>query len=273
MTEDIRTSQSSGEDPTIQLGRQRVPGVWFMRDQSPPSGVGYQAQDTGRTDIVHVSTDDVSQQAHIRDLLIAQIRTASCKVLFCSFLFADEDIVQALCEAAERLHGGVYILTALGKHLHSEVLELDGEVDAQTSKQRERAQRHEEHLRRLARSGAWLRSVSNRSSSGPMPGRPQMPSSLAVLPIASAALMPSCCSKVQLTVNSMPSLRRAMTSTSGQLWNTSSNFSSERRWACSTRLASLMSIIRPRSTVPSSALIRVTMSRIQTTLPSAASIR
>ncbi|MGQ0731332.1 phospholipase D-like domain-containing protein [Acidovorax sp.] len=161
MTEDIRTSQSSGEDPTIQLGRQRVPGVWFMRDQSPPSGVGYQAQDTGRTDIVHVSTDDVSQQAHIRDLLIAQIRTASCKVLFCSFLFADEDIVQALCEAAERLHGGVYILTALGKHLHSEVLELDGEVDAQTSKQRERAQRHEEHLRRLARSGAWLRSAED----------------------------------------------------------------------------------------------------------------
>lgn len=161
MTDDIRLTPSSDGAPKIQLGRQRVPGVLFMRDKSPPSGVDYQAQDTGRADIVHVSTDDVSQHAHIRDLLIAQIRAASRKVLFCSFLFADEDIVQALCEVAERLHGGVYILTALGKHLRSEVLELDDEVDAQTAKQRERAQRHDEHLRRLARSGAWLRSAED----------------------------------------------------------------------------------------------------------------
>jgi phosphatidylserine/phosphatidylglycerophosphate/cardiolipin synthase-like enzyme len=132
-----------------------------MREKSPSSGASYQIQDTGREDIVHVSTDDLSQSAHIRDLLITQIRAASSKVLFCSFLFADEDIVQALCEAAERLQGGVYILTALGKHLRAEVLELDDEVDAQTAKQRERAQRHDEHLRRLARAGAWLRSAED----------------------------------------------------------------------------------------------------------------
>lgn len=161
MTDDIRPTSPAAGAPTIQLGRQRVPDVLFMRDQSPPSGVGYQVQDTGRGDIVHVSTDDLSQSAHIRDLLIAQIRAASRKVLFCSFLFADEDIVQALCEAAERLQGGVYILTALGKHLRAEVLELDDEVDAQTAKQRERAQRHDDHLRRLARAGAWLRSAED----------------------------------------------------------------------------------------------------------------
>lgn len=161
MTNDFRPTPPAPGTPTIQLDRQRVPGVLFMRDKSPPSGAGYQVQETGREDIVHISTNDLNQSAHIRDQLIAQIRAASRKVLFCSFLFADEDIVQALCEAAERLQGGIYILTALGKHLRAEVLELDDEVDAQTAKQRERAQRHDEHLRRLARAGAWLRSAED----------------------------------------------------------------------------------------------------------------
>ncbi|MDN7726658.1 phospholipase D-like domain-containing protein [Burkholderia gladioli] len=161
MTDDIKQPVPVAAAPTIQLGRQRVPGVLFVRDKAPASDVGYRAQDTGRADIVHVSTDDLSQSAHIRDLLIAQIRAASHKVLFCSFLFADDDVVQALCEVAERLQGGVYILTALGKHLRAEVLELDDEVTAQTVRQRERAQRHDEHLQRLARAGAWLRSAED----------------------------------------------------------------------------------------------------------------
>ena len=95
MTDDIRSTSPAPGSPTIQLGQQRVPGVLFMREKSPSSGASYQIQDTGREDIVHVSTDDLSQSAHIRDLLITQIRAASSKVLFCSFLFADEDIVRA----------------------------------------------------------------------------------------------------------------------------------------------------------------------------------
>lgn len=161
MTEDIKQASQPAAAPIIELGQQRVKGVLFMPDKSPQPAVGYYAQDTERLDIVHVSTDDLSQSAHIRNRLIAHIRAASQKVLFCSFLFADEDIVQALCEAAERLHGGVYILTALDKHLRAEVLELDDEIDAQTAKLQERAKRHEEHLRRLAHAGAWLRSAED----------------------------------------------------------------------------------------------------------------
>lgn len=161
MTDNIKQAPSAADTPTIQMGPQRVQGIFFLPDQPPQHAVGYHRQDTGRDDIVHVSTDDLSKSAHIRDLLIARIRAASHKVLFCSFLFADEGIVQALCEAAERLHGGVYVLTALGKHLRAEVLELEDEIDAQTAKLRERAQRHEEHLRRLAHAGAWLRSAED----------------------------------------------------------------------------------------------------------------
>jgi phosphatidylserine/phosphatidylglycerophosphate/cardiolipin synthase-like enzyme len=161
MTDDIKQAPPTANGPTIHLGPQRVRGVLFMPDKSPRPAFGYHVQDTQREDIVHVSTDDLSQSAHIRDLLIAQIRVASHKVLFCSFLFADEDIVQALCEAAERLHGGVYILTALDKHLRAEVLELDDEIDVQTAKLQQRAKRHEEHLQRLAHAGAWLRSAED----------------------------------------------------------------------------------------------------------------
>lgn len=148
-------------DATIYLGQQRMEGVLFMPDKSPRAGSGYQVQDTGRSDIVHRATDDLSKTAHIRAELIAQIQAARHKVMFCSFLFADDEIVQALCEAAERLHGGVYILTALGKHLRAEVLELDDEIDTQTARLQERAKRHEEHLRRLAQAGTWLRSAED----------------------------------------------------------------------------------------------------------------
>ncbi|APR75121.1 Hypothetical protein A7982_00467 [Minicystis rosea] len=121
----------------------------------------HRIHDTKRADIVHVSTDDLTRTAHIRRVLIEQMAGAKQKVLFCSFLFADEEIVRALCEAAERLHGGVYVLTALGKHLRAEVLEPDSDIDATTGKMQERAARHEDHLQRLAHAGVWLRSAED----------------------------------------------------------------------------------------------------------------
>jgi phosphatidylserine/phosphatidylglycerophosphate/cardiolipin synthase-like enzyme len=92
---------------------------------------------------------------------VEHIAEANQKVLFCSFLFADEEIVHTLCEAAERLHGGVYVLTALGKHLRAEVLEPDSDIDANTAKLQDRAKRHEDHLQRLAHAGVWLRSAED----------------------------------------------------------------------------------------------------------------
>ncbi|RYZ17923.1 MAG: hypothetical protein EOO70_00515, partial [Myxococcaceae bacterium] len=121
----------------------------------------HRLHETGHRDIVHVSTDDLTRTAHIRHALLAQISAAKRKVLFCSFLFADDEIVSTLCAAAERLHGGVYVLTALGKHLRAEVLELDSDVDANTAKQQDRARRHEEHLQRLAYAGVCLRSAED----------------------------------------------------------------------------------------------------------------
>lgn len=154
-------SDMATKEAVIHLGEQRVKGVFFLpvAIEQPAT---YRVHLTKHRDIIHVSTNDLTRTAHIRDALIEQIAKAKHKVLFCSFLFADEEIVRVLCEAAERLHGGVYILTALDKHLRSEVLdEPDSDVDAYTAKLQERAKRHDEHLSRLARAGAWLRSVED----------------------------------------------------------------------------------------------------------------
>src|SRR5689334_3864031 len=128
------------DEVTVHIGEQRLAGVVFVSAPSPQLRP-HRAHGTRRGDIVHVATDDLTRTAHIRRALIEQSSAAKQKVLFCSFLFADEEIVIALCEAAERLHGGVYVLTALGKHLRAEVLEPDSDVDANTAKLQERAKR------------------------------------------------------------------------------------------------------------------------------------
>lgn len=153
-------TEATAKDRSIHLGDQRVDGIVFV-PAAAPAPAPHRIHDTGRTDVTHVSTDDVARIAHIRRLLVEQISAAQQKVLFCSFLFADEDIVRALCDAAERLHGGVYVLTALGKHLRAEVLEPDSDLDVATVKLQERARRHEDHLRRLAHAGVWLRSTED----------------------------------------------------------------------------------------------------------------
>lgn len=145
---------------TLSLGEQRIDGVWFM-PAPVPKGATYRLLQTDRNEITHVSTDDLTQTGHIRNALIDLITGATEKVLFCSFLFADDLIVDALCEAAERLRGGVYVLTALGKHLKAEVLALDEELDEQAQRMQVRAEKHEEHLRRLAHAGVWLRSAED----------------------------------------------------------------------------------------------------------------
>lgn len=106
-------------------------------------------------------TDETARRAHIRDAQLAAISGARRKVLFASFLFSDEAIVQALCAASERLRGGVYVITALDKHMKADLSELDAEEDLSVDRRRERERKHEELLRQMARAGVWLRSSSD----------------------------------------------------------------------------------------------------------------
>ncbi|WP_437316323.1 phospholipase D-like domain-containing protein [Sorangium sp. So ce385] len=155
---------------TVEIGPQRLPGVYFLPSRAPlpawldPSTVAVPRGATNRA--AYLVTDDVAGADPIRKALLDAIGRASWKVLFCSFLFADPAIVDALVEAAERLQGGVYVLTALSTSLRVATGELDDDLldlpaQRREQKERDRRDRHFAHLDRLARAGVWLRSASD----------------------------------------------------------------------------------------------------------------
>ena len=146
---------------SIELGEQRVPGQYFFSDSSElPEWLGEAEPESllALGDVEYFFTEEQQRLPHIRNTLLAAIGAAKKKVFFCSWIFADDLIVRALCEAAERLHGGVYILTALEKDLRPDRNESD-ELDPDEIKIAQRRERHIDNLHNLARAGAWLRSV------------------------------------------------------------------------------------------------------------------
>lgn len=148
------------------IGPQCIEGIYLIADQvALPDWIDPPSEDVkpaGFEGVTHTFTDDVNRAPHIRDELIARIAGARTKVFFCSFIFADVAIVSALCEAAARLHGGVYVLTALEKDMKPDLSDY-AEDDPTERAKRERLRRdqHMESLQRLARAGAWMRGAAD----------------------------------------------------------------------------------------------------------------
>lgn len=137
----------------------RVPGGWFLpRAWQPPPWLVANDSPSANDWLRHVFTDNVAKQPYVRDTLVRHIREARKKVLFCTFILADQVIVDELCAAAERLQGGVYVLTALGRHMLKDTGDLDETSKAALRDERRRV-RHNEQLRAMARAGVWVRSV------------------------------------------------------------------------------------------------------------------
>lgn len=147
---------------TIPLGEQTLPDTHFVERLHAPALPGWLLSgdrptgETGCVEAEHVFTDDRVRAPHVRESILALIRSARDRVFFSSFLFADSAIVEALVEAAERLRGGVYVLTALERGLRADLSDL-GELDRRAEIEQARREQHTEHLRRLARAGVWLR--------------------------------------------------------------------------------------------------------------------
>jgi phosphatidylserine/phosphatidylglycerophosphate/cardiolipin synthase-like enzyme len=149
------------ERSRIDIGPQTMPGLYFLPVRSAlPAWVGPPAlgpKPWDEENARYLFTDDVGQQPYLRQALVEMIGQARRKVFFCSYLFADRDIVEALAKAAERLRGGVYVLTALDKSLTPDLSDLEEEPDERARKQQLRQERHMENLGRLAEAGVWLR--------------------------------------------------------------------------------------------------------------------
>ncbi|WP_309893461.1 phospholipase D-like domain-containing protein [Archangium sp.] len=145
----------------IEIGSQRLEDFYFLEKPEPfPDWVG-KATTVAPVEwrsTTHLFTDDLTRTPHVRDALLELIRGAREKLFFCSFIFAEDEIVKALCEAAERLHGGVYVLTALEKEMQPDMSDLGEEISEYIRKREERRKHHDENLGLLARAGVWLRS-------------------------------------------------------------------------------------------------------------------
>ncbi|WP_163507088.1 phospholipase D-like domain-containing protein [Fodinicola acaciae] len=119
----------------IDLGDVTVPGDFFVERASP-----------SRTEFVPSTPDDAGIRhtftylgggSRIRDDLIELIDGASRKVFVASFFIGDDALREALYRAAERLTGGVYVISAMtDRDLDKAINEVD--EDAQVDKQLER---------------------------------------------------------------------------------------------------------------------------------------
>ena len=89
--------------------------------------------------------------APIRDALISMIESAQHRVFIASFMLGDEAVIQALLRAAERLRGGVYVITALDeKSLRRGMRELEGN-DGESPEERKK------NFKRLTTGGIYVR--------------------------------------------------------------------------------------------------------------------
>jgi phosphatidylserine/phosphatidylglycerophosphate/cardiolipin synthase-like enzyme len=143
----------------IAMGPQKLSGMYFVPRPEPlPAWVGRSALDRALEGPVRpIGTTGASLDAPLRRAFIDLIDSAERKVLLASFLFADSEVAEALAKAAERLRGGVYVLTALGRGFPIDLGDPDAPDVAQGVG--ERREQHFTNLKRLARAGVWLRSA------------------------------------------------------------------------------------------------------------------
>ncbi len=98
----------------LQLARNRVEGGFFLPSDRkrapfewlPPDGTAFQFVGTY-----------ADSGAPMRDALIRMVRDAEKRVFIASFVIGDDALIGELVSAAERLRGGVYVITALDERV------------------------------------------------------------------------------------------------------------------------------------------------------------
>ena len=89
--------------------------------------------------------------APIRDALVSAIRSAKHRVFIASFMLGDEDVVREMIAAADRLKGGVYLITALDERSLGRGLREYEESEQESPEERKK------NFERLTSSGVYVR--------------------------------------------------------------------------------------------------------------------
>jgi hypothetical protein len=125
-------------------------GLFLRRQDKPPAAkISYIDGQGGF--FHHLST--FPDRSTIKEEIIELLKTAKRNVFFANFLIQDDEITHNLIQAAERLHGHVYVLTTLKEQDFNSVFESEAKEDGDGGSFLE----HFDHIRQLTSKGISVR--------------------------------------------------------------------------------------------------------------------
>lgn len=132
----------------LDLSRNRVEGGFFLLKHSQPPRFGWQPEPAGDYRIVGTYK---GSGAPIRDALLKMLEQARRRVFVASFVIGDDAVVEALARTAERLKGGVYVISALDEKSLRRGLQDYEEGEQESPEERRK------NFERLTSSGVYVR--------------------------------------------------------------------------------------------------------------------
>ena len=138
----------------VDLSKNRVNDGFFLLNKKKASTFEWPPPDSNPYRFLGTYRDSGTP---LRDALIEIIRGARKHVFLASFLIGDEAVVNELVSVAERLRGGVYIITALDeKSLRRGIAEYEDEDEDQDQDQADPEERGK-NFHRLTEKGVYVR--------------------------------------------------------------------------------------------------------------------
>jgi phosphatidylserine/phosphatidylglycerophosphate/cardiolipin synthase-like enzyme len=154
--------------PELDLGARTVPG-WYWLQSGTRRERFAPRPDAATGNLRHCFSYEKSQAA-IKEAALDLIRGATEKIFLASFRFVDEDLRDALSRKAERLGGGVYVVTSIDRdrdfqdtidftasYEEDEEEDWYDEADPTATAQDINAEENKKHYRDLCASGVWVR--------------------------------------------------------------------------------------------------------------------
>ena len=133
----------------IDLSHKRIQGGYFTLNSAPATSVQWQA-DTGKDEYFVGTYRDSGSP--IRDSLIELLRSAKTNVFIASFVLGDQLVIDEIVAAADRLTGGVYVITALDERsLRRGLEEYDQDESNESPEERRK------NFERLTSRGVYVR--------------------------------------------------------------------------------------------------------------------
>jgi len=132
----------------INLSQNRVEGGFFLHNGHKPAPYKWPVDDNNTYWFVGTYRNSGSP---VRDSLIEMIRCAKRRIFIASFMIGDEEVISELINAAQRLKGSVYVITAVDKR------SLRRGLDEYENQDQEPPEQRRKNFERLTTNGIYVR--------------------------------------------------------------------------------------------------------------------